>query len=76
MDNKFKQLICLVFGHRLKASFKYVEPMHGHPGCKVKYYTCLRCGQRVSVNEFKAKGLKAINILDHRQVRKLVLKNR
>ena len=71
---KIKQLICLIFGHRLKASFKYVEPVHGHPGCKVKYYTCVRCGKRISINEFKAKGYKAVeNILDYRQVRKLVL---
>ncbi len=73
---KIKQLICLIFGHRLKASFKYVEPVHGHPGCKVKYYTCVRCGKRISINEFKAKGYKAVeNIFDYRQVRKLVLKN-
>ena len=71
--NKIKQFICLIFGHKLEASLKYVAPVHGHPGCKVKYYTCTRCGKRVSVSEFKAKGLKAINIFDYRQVRKLVL---
>ena len=56
MDYNLKRLICLMFGHRLKASFKYVEPVHGYAGLKVKHYTCVRCGKRVSVSEFKAKG--------------------
>ena len=67
--NKIKQFVCLILGHKLKASFKYVEPVRGHPGLKVKYYTCTRCGKRVSVSEFKAKGYKAINVLDYRYER-------
>lgn len=73
MDYNLKRLICLIFGHRLKASFKYVEPVHGYAGLKVKHYTCVRCGKRVSVSEFKTKGYKAINILDKRRIRVLVL---
>lgn len=33
---KIKQLICLIFGHKLKASFKYVESVRRHPGFNVR----------------------------------------
>lgn len=58
---KIKRMICFVFGHRLRPHYKLVLCDGYYVPRKIKYYKCTRCGQRVSVNEFKAKGLKAIN---------------
>ena len=60
---KIKRMICSVLGHRLEAYFKVINGDDcGIEYIEIKYYKCTRCGKKITVNEYKRNGYKAINI--------------
>ena len=53
--NKIKKLVCRLFGHKLVPHVKYKEKNGQIVSAKTKYYTCSRCGAKVTVTEKKQK---------------------